>query len=138
MIALLSKALTSRQRLFLTLAAERATLSAAEIEAHAAAGRFVFDTASGVSLWYDPSHVVGSPCGRLRAIRAISEAGDLVWFCTSDDQRYPLAVLDETPHTALAIARNAWARPRTWRDTFFGRHLYGSVLRPARGFEGIC
>ena len=69
-----------RSALFKALAAQRACLAEQDQKALATSNTFVFANCNWVSLWFDPGHAVASDFGTMTAYRAITTAGELIWY----------------------------------------------------------
>lgn len=100
----------SNEVLFTRLACERQMTSLIDKAFIAGSDLFVFDKTNWVNLFYDPENVVTSDCGQVRAFRAITYQGDLLWFCFTNGKTFGYHALGDDPFVAIEEAQDAWRR----------------------------
>lgn len=99
-------------KLLQLLAGQRQMMSLIEKDILAASGTFEFDKRDWVKLWFDPGNVVTSDCGTVRAYRAITIEGTLMWYVFTDGKRRGYHAISGDPFAAMEEARTAWQRRR--------------------------
>lgn len=114
------------------LAGQRPMMSLMEKEILTVSGEFAFDKRDWVKLWYDPGNVVFADCGTVRAYRAVTIEGTLLWYVFRDGKARGYHASASDPFTAMQDAQHAWQRRRQikarWRDI----EALGQDLRSGR------
>lgn len=100
------------EALFFKLASTRQMMSLMEKDILAGSDEFVFDNTDWVKLWYDPGHEVTSDCGTIRAVRAITTKGQLLWYVFGAGKSRGYHATQDDPFAAIDAAKEVWARRR--------------------------
>lgn len=72
----------------------------------------VRDQSNWVGCWMDTGYRVGADTGDIEAVRAVTDAGQLIWMVRHPDKTFGYHADANDPFAAMAQARCAWARRR--------------------------
>lgn len=108
----------------------------------------VRDRSNWVGCWMDTGYRVTADEGDIEAVRAITDAGQLIWMVRHPDKRFAYHADAHDPFAAMAQARKAWAARREiksrWdevralrRDVVAGRRKLTVHIEDARD-AGLC
>jgi hypothetical protein len=97
------------------LSKERPMQSLIEAEMATVTGTITRETANWVPMWVDQSHKITSDCGKITALRAITDQGELIWFVHHADKAHGYHANTDSSAEAIEEAHFAWSERRRVR-----------------------
>ena len=124
------------------LASQRQMTSLTDKEILSQGVDFVFYKTDWVPLYYDTGYVVTSDCGMIKACRAATLTGQLLWLVFHPKKAHGYHALEQDPVAAIERAQAVWARraqvrtnwaevEQSARDLIMGRQKFDIRMEDA-------